>query len=908
MKKQIKIIFDPQKTDSKKGDFFEDLIRRIFETQRYDITQRVNFAGMEIDLIAKHKDKSETAYIECKARDRLKSDHIRTFAFNVRHQDADCGYFISTTEFEHDVAGLIEEMGKEKKEKYKNLYFWQPDKIFELLESAGVITPLDLKAIKQTITKIILLYTYFGTFYILILMKNTIPTQFCVYNAKKGSLIKDSNIIGTLKKAIPEVKDLSFSPISSTVKETTEEEISETVAEVQESEHWYDFLPASTKHFIGRKDLRTKLFDFIAQVSSKETTHRVFYIDGKSGWGKSSLIADLRGRSKNKYYRKRYFVLAVDARSALSSNFVAVAFKKLVENAKKAKFLIPTLFYPKLDIISSFDILGSESAKQLLKDLEQKNKTLILIFDQFEDVFRKPELFKAFHKFLLDVDEVKSNLILGFSWKSEINIPISHEAYHLWQQMKNFVHCISMREFNQSEINGVIKQLEKSIDKPIGLDLKRRLIESSQGFPWLIKKLCIHTYRQIQAGKTIENLVEQDLNCEILFKNDLEGLSPEEINSLKYIAKRSFDGNFFDATEVDEKINEPVINALINKRLVVKSGTKYNVYWDIFRDYLVDEKVPLIGESYILRQYAGVCFDVYKLFKDQEKLSLDELRKLHPSHRRTGTLDNILRELRSVGLVRKAGDDFQKSVKNIAATEEGFRKYVSNKFSRYTPYLKLSNLKNKEIGIPEIVSTLKDIFKGMSFSEKTWVTYANYLISWFHYTHLEIRDRLKGPKKGRYMGTGKERQFYNRATFTPQRSPEKDIDVFSNLTDQSKINNYKYLYPYLYDLRSIGLITYYGKKVYLTEEGKSILKKIGEKEYEESIAIKALETEKLKQSASYFCKHPKCTEEEFGKALSDLTTNIGSKTYKKRVCKLLYAWAKFIYDHSDNTNVLQDIC
>jgi Holliday junction resolvase-like predicted endonuclease len=68
MKKQIKIILDPKISESQKGDFFEGLVRRIFETQRYDIIQRVNFTGMEIDLIAKHKDRSETAYIECKAR------------------------------------------------------------------------------------------------------------------------------------------------------------------------------------------------------------------------------------------------------------------------------------------------------------------------------------------------------------------------------------------------------------------------------------------------------------------------------------------------------------------------------------------------------------------------------------------------------------------------------------------------------------------------------------------------------------------------------------------------------------------------------------------------------------------------------------------------------------------------
>ena len=899
MKKQIQIILDPEISDSKKGDFFEDLVRRILETQRYDITQRVNFTGTEIDLIAKHKDRSEKAYIECKAREKLTSNHIKLFAFNVEYFKANYGYFISTTEFEHQVAGLIEEM--KGKEKYENLYFWRPGKVFELLESAKVITPLDPGSIKLTITKTILSYTYFGIFYILILMKNTIPKQFCVYNAKKAFLVQDNNIIEKLQNAIPEIAELDFVPIPSSVQGTSEQRFSETVAEVQDSEQWYDYLPASTKHFIGRKDLRTNLFDFIGQVRSKKTSRRIFYIDGKSGWGKSSVITDLRGRSKNKHYRNRYFVLAVDARSASSSNFVALAFKKLVENAKKANFLSTTLFHQKLDIISSFDILSSESAHLLLKDLEDQNKTLILIFDQFEDVFRKPSLFKAFHKFLLDVDEVKSNLILGFSWKSEINIPINNEAYLLWQQAKNFAHCMSVREFDPSETNGVIKQLEKSIGKPIDLDLKRRLIESSQGFPWLIKKLCIHSHKQIQAGKTIENLVEQDLNCEALFEDDVEGLSPDEIKALKYIAKRSLEGDFFDATEVDEKIDEPVITALTDSRLIVKSGTKYNVYWDIFGDYLVTGEAPPIGESYILRQPIGACLDVYKLFKDQKKLSLDELNKVHPRHAAIPTLDNTLRELRSVGLVRKAGDYFQIGQSGISATEDDFREYMSKKFERYTPYLKLSNLENKEIDISKIVSTLKDIFRGTSLAENTWTAYARYLISWFQFANLDIQDRLVGLRKGRYVGTGRG----SRETFTPQQRPKKDIEVFCGITGQSKIDNFRKLYQSFYDLKSVGLITYSGNEVYLTEKGKLILKEVGKKEFEKSIAVEAVKTKKIKQAARYFFEHPKCTRKEFEQVLSDLTSNIKSKIYRKQVNNVLYAWAKFIYDRLDNANCIQ---
>ena len=35
-------------------------------------------------------------------------------------------------------------------------------------------------------------------------------------------------------------------------------------------------------------------------ILNKTTEHRIFYIDGKSGWGKSSLLVALKGKLKNK--------------------------------------------------------------------------------------------------------------------------------------------------------------------------------------------------------------------------------------------------------------------------------------------------------------------------------------------------------------------------------------------------------------------------------------------------------------------------------------------------------------------------------------------------------------------------------------------------------------------------------
>lgn len=61
MKKEVKIVLFPEEHKSKNGPFFEELIRNIMETQRYEISPNVNFAGLEIDLIAEHKDRNEVA-------------------------------------------------------------------------------------------------------------------------------------------------------------------------------------------------------------------------------------------------------------------------------------------------------------------------------------------------------------------------------------------------------------------------------------------------------------------------------------------------------------------------------------------------------------------------------------------------------------------------------------------------------------------------------------------------------------------------------------------------------------------------------------------------------------------------------------------------------------------------------
>ena len=52
--------------------------------------------------------------------------------------------------------------------------------------------------------------------------------------------------------------------------------------------------------FIGRENIKQEFWNFINDVQNKNTDKRIFTIEGKSGYGKSSLILKLEQESQNK--------------------------------------------------------------------------------------------------------------------------------------------------------------------------------------------------------------------------------------------------------------------------------------------------------------------------------------------------------------------------------------------------------------------------------------------------------------------------------------------------------------------------------------------------------------------------------------------------------------------------------
>ncbi len=801
MKTEIKIILPENFSNKAKGNCFEDLMSRLLSTHQYEIKNNLRFTGMEIDLLAKHKHRTnETLYVECKAKDKVSSTELRTFFANVYHQGADFGYFFRTNELGYDAGGLVEEYKSDEKKRYEHLYFFEPKDIIKMLSDGDFIFEPESILSKYKITKKILAVTYFGDFLIYIIhTSNLLPTNYLIINANDNSKIVEQNNIEKIESRIEELTNLN--PITELLekKETAQNKAIvefETISEVQESENWYDYLPASQKDFVGRANIRSNILDFFISIQGKKTQKRVFYLNGKSGWGKSSLVSEIRGRCRNKYYKNRFYAVAIDTRSASSNNFVALSLEKIINKAISDKFIESSLFDKPLSFTSNTDLLSSESVKSVLEELKLKNRFLILIFDQFEDVFRKKDLFKSFYKFLSDVTDLKPNIIVGFSWKTEIVIPIEHEAYSYWQQAKEQAREFTIDEFGEKEINGIIKQLENSIGK-LSKEIKNRIKESSQGLPWLTKKLCIHIYQQIEAGVKKDNLIESNLNIQDLFENDKERIDGNELKALKLIARKAYDGTFFDISEIGESIQSSTIESLLNKRLIIRSGANYNIYWDIFRDYLVTDKIPTIGESYLLRQGVNLCSEVFLLFEKNRKETLDSLLEKYAKNIGKTSLDNILIELRNIGLVKKDEDSFILT-KEAKATSDYFKMFIREKFKNYTPYLELKKENLSEIKKSDVTKILKRVFKN-EFKDVTWDTYSKTLIGWFLFADLDISDKIVAPKRGR--GIKGLKVSIDSKNYLPRNSKK---EIFTFLDNFSSIEDIPA--KYISDLFALGLI------------------------------------------------------------------------------------------------------
>jgi predicted transcriptional regulator len=281
--------------------------------------------------------------------------------------------------------------------------------------------------------------------------------------------------------------------------------------------------------------------------------------------------------------------------------------------------------------------------------LERNHKVMFIFLDQFENLFFLLDVLKRIRELFLKIQDAQTNVVLGFSWKTDLVGLTSEFPYQTRDTFANSSKHIILDPFSKEETDALLDKLSKEIRAPLRKDLRFLLSEFSQGYPWLLKKLCAHVKSQRDIGILQADIATSFLNVEELFREDLSGLLTEEEDALRRIAKVAP----ISIPEIGEDFSPDVIRSRIHRRLVVRIGSKYDIYWDIFRDYLNFGLVP-VQDNYILRTQVGsILNETQLLVIANGQLSMSVF--MEKSGLSKSSAYNVLRDMRLLGLVKVDG-------------------------------------------------------------------------------------------------------------------------------------------------------------------------------------------------------------------------------------------------------------
>ena len=620
----------PQAQAQTRGKLFEKLMTEVLRQLGYEIDHppSTNYAGMEIDIEGKLTVMRVPFYAECKYYETsIDSSKLQAFYGKYmtrwRKDNKSQGLFIAIPGFNPHAKGFY----KDNIENDSGITFRileEDDVLKELFKSTNIAQPeIIAKKIPANIGSPgdwSLVYTDKGTFWIqyIIPIAGGIPDKIAIFDAK-GNLISDKATVDYLVQLYHEIgdfkiiaiKDVSILQTSSTQKET------EQIVEVKGSSACFEYqFPASPEYFVGRQEVLSEVDSYAEAVIGKKTSSRGILFNANSGWGKSSVVL----ACVNRLIQKGHFAIAIDSRSASSSQFILHVVDYVLSKFGDFDGLLSEGQITKV-------ITGFEGAVKTLVNigqiLEQHNKVVFIFLDQFENLFFLHEALARIRDLYLRIQDTQTNLVLGFSWKTDLVGVTNEFPYRIRDNIRDSSKQINLSTFSNVETDALLNKLKEELGvRTLRKDLRFFLSEFSQGYPWLLKKLCAHVKTQIENDTPQADIANSLLNIEELFREDLKGLSAKEEEALRRIAKSAP----ISIQELGEEFEPDITQSLVNHRLLVRIGSKYDVYWDIFRDYLNSGYVP-VQENYILRTTVGsVLRTVKSLVESNGKLSRSDIQ------------------------------------------------------------------------------------------------------------------------------------------------------------------------------------------------------------------------------------------------------------------------------------------
>ncbi|WP_305095804.1 restriction endonuclease [Croceibacterium aestuarii] len=742
MRLSIEICTEPDQSTTDKGGLLEALAKEFLKSQGLSSIVNVRLTGMEVDLLATDNSSGEKILVECKAyRSNIAADVITKLLGNVDIRDAQAGWLITTYDFGKDAKGLVEEWGNRTVEKRRRLKFFPPESFIGRLVSAGLISePSSLVASageSAANAQLYLMVTPKGRYWAYPLHDphSGLSSAINAYDAKSLNRVTDEKELAYLKTLDSSLAEYDWPSPSSNVdvdQQLPLKDELEHIVTIPVAEHWTDYRPSRPIDFVGRETIQREVFAFLERVRDGQTAIRTIALKAPSGWGKSSAVVKIADKARDRRHRAKFFVHPIDSRSARTSRFPELGVVSAMKAAISAGFV-------RSDKAPQFgtgaNLLETADAAGIIEQLRSENKVIVIFFDQFEEILYREALSPAFDQFGVLISAIESslpNIVVGFSWKTDGSIVTDHPAYYLWHQLADRRFETDIPPFTESEVNSAIRRFSEELGEPVSNQLARLLRDHCQGYPWLLKKLCVHIYEQVRAGVDQSDLLNRGLSIEDLFKRDLETLNGQENACIVYIAQNS-PAEFY---KVSEKFPETIITSLLNRRLIVRSGTRLSLYWDIFRDYVLTQKIPFIPLTYIPQANLSAYRAALDLILDAEEVSyarIGNALSLSP-----GATDNLVRDLVNVGHVE--ADRKQGTVRRLYADRKEAVKIAHDFWSTHEAFRLISiDFAGQAFSFEVFYSRFKTAVRRTDFSDKTLSIYANRILQWLQSVGLVER-------------------------------------------------------------------------------------------------------------------------------------------------------------------------